>query len=542
MKSMRCNFELVDLYSFHAGGPLCQLQQSYLQFNITPHSFSSVSSEPQRVCLCDSNGTPQCTNLPAIFVEGGSIYPGNTVTVTLVIVGLDFGTTTGRVNTNFLHLNGNKTLLNPNQWSQLVENVTECSQLKYTVYSKRQHEVLYLQTSKTQLNTYGNMSAMSNSINVYQTSTCIDDNLLTTQVFINVTILPCPPGFYLSNSHRCEYYSILSSYGFDCQNIGYISWNSSTMWVSATIIGNESDGIIYNQFCPPDYCKAGIKTIKLDENSSAQCAFNHAGTLCGGCVENYSIAIGSAKCVKCASVSHAFILIMFPVFGILLVVVILTANLTITQGLINSLIFYANIVQTYKEILYSTTNVSKFEFLLHVFIAWFNLDFGIETCIGIDLNTYWKTWMQFLFPLYIWTIAGLIIILCRHSIRLTKLVGNKAVPLLVTLFLLSYMKLFRIILDAFALTKLVSYPVGTGYAVWYLDGNLAYCAHPHIYLFVAALTALIVIWLPYTLLLLLIQWLRRISHLRFLRWINRFYDAHFAPLKHKHHYWFGVYY
>ena len=223
MKSMRCSFELVDLYSFLAGGPLCQLQQSYLQFNITPHSFSSVSSEPQRVCLCDSNGTPQCTSLPAIFVEGESIYPGNTVTVTLVIVGLDFGTTTGRVNANFLHLNDNKTLLNPNQWSQLVKNVTECSQLKYTVYSKRQHEVLYLQTSKTQLNTYGNVSAMSNSIEVYQTSTCIDDNLLTTPVFINVTILPCPPEFYLSNSHRCECYSILSSYGFDCQNIGYIS-------------------------------------------------------------------------------------------------------------------------------------------------------------------------------------------------------------------------------------------------------------------------------------------------------------------------------
>ena len=36
---------------------------------------------------------------------------------------------------------------------------------------------------------------------------------------------------------------------------------------------------------------------------------------------------------------------------------------------------------------------------------------------------------------------------------------------------------------------------------------------------------------------------RRVSHLRLLRWINKFtlfYDAYFAPLKDKHHYWFGT--
>ena len=89
----------------------------------------------------------------------------------------------------------------------------------------------------------------------------------------------------------------------------------------------------------------------------------------------------------------------------------------ITQGLINSLIFYANVIQTYKGILYSTTNVSYYQLVLHVFIAWFNLDFGIKTCIGMNLNMFWKTWMQFLFPLYIWAIAGLIIKFCYVAIQ-----------------------------------------------------------------------------------------------------------------------------
>lgn len=55
--------------------------------------------------------------------------------------------------------------------------------------------------------------------------------------------------------------------------------------------------------------------------------------------------------------------------------------------------------------------------------------------------------------------------------------------------------------------------------------------------------ALFFLWLSFTIFLLLMQCLRRISHLGLLRWINKFtpvYDAYFAPLKDKHHYWFGV--
>ena len=79
--------------------------------------------------------------------------------------------------------------------------------------------------------------------------------------------------------------------------------------------------------------------------------------------------------------------------------------------------------------------------------------------------------------------------------------------------------------------------------MWYLDGNLHYCHHPHIYLFITAMATLVFLWLPYTLLLLFIQPLRRVSHLRPLKWINKLApvcDAYFSPLKDKHQYWFGT--
>ena len=72
--------------------------------------------------------------------------------------------------------------------------------------------------------------------------------------------------------------------------------------------------------------------------------------------------------------------------------------------------------------------------LLKTFIAWINLDFGIEICFIIGLNAFWKTWLQFIFPFYIWSIAGLIIITCRYSTILTQFLGNRAVPILDTMF------------------------------------------------------------------------------------------------------------
>ena len=79
--------------------------------------------------------------------------------------------------------------------------------------------------------------------------------------------------------------------------------------------------------------------------------------------------------------------------------------------------------------------------------------------------------------------------------------------------------------------------------VWSLDGNLAYGEYPHILLLLAGIVTLLILWLPYTLVLLFMQWLCKVSHLSFLNWMQQFFpisDAYFAPLKHEHQYWFGV--
>ena len=181
--------------------------------------------------------------------------------------------------------------------------------------------------------------------------------------------------------------------------------------------------------------------------------------------------------------------------------------------------------------------------LLSVFIAWLNLDFGIETCFYNGLDAYSKTWLQFVFPIYIWVLIGLIVFVSNYSRRFAKLLGNNPVSVLATLILLSYAKILRTLIAVFYLTYL-EYPTYNR-MVWLYDANIDYLSGKHIPLFIVAVLVFLFLFLPYTLLLLFGQWLQAISHLRLFSWVNSarlkpFMDSYHAPYKAKHRYWPGL--
>ena len=125
-----------------------------------------------------------------------------------------------------------------------------------------------------------------------------------------------------------------------------------------------------------------------------------------------------------------------------------------------------------------------------MFIAWLNLDLGIETCFFNSLTANGKTWVQFVFPLYIWSITGLIIILAKYSDRVANMVGNNSVPVLATLFLLSCTQTAKItIITALSFTTLST--THGSKAVWSADDNLDYLGPKHAPLFVVAAATLL---------------------------------------------------
>ena len=176
------------------------------------------------------------------------------------------------------------------------------------------------------------------------------------------------------------------------------------------------------------------------------------------------------------------------------------------------------------------------------FVAWLNLDLGFETCFYNGLDSVAKTWLQFLFPLYVWLMVTAIIVASHYSTIASRLSGNNAVQVLATLFLLSYAKLLRIIITIFSATEL-TYSDNTTQLVWLYDGNVDYLKGKHIPLFMAGLVLLIFPTIPYTTVLFSIQWLLRWSSYKIFFWVRKlhpFFDAYSGPYKIKHRYWTGL--
>ena len=215
-------------------------------------------------------------------------------------------------------------------------------------------------------------------------------------------------------------------------------------------------------------------------------------------------------------------------------------QLTVDVGTIHGLIFYANVVAVNHHIFIPQSANDP----ASIFIAWLNLDLGIQTCFYNGMDAYAKAWLELVFPVYIWVIVGFLVYISDRSVTVTKILGSSPVPVLATLFLLSYAKVLRTIIAALSLTVLhyTSYP-HKNEMVWIHDANVSLAKY--IPLALVALLFLLLLFIPYTLLLLLGQWLQRKSHHRLISWVinpklKAILNTYHAPYKPKQQYWTGL--
>ena len=209
----------------------------------------------------------------------------------------------------------------------------------------------------------------------------------------------------------------------------------------------------------------------------------------------------------------------------------------ISTGTINGLIFYANIVRANNAIFFPGQN-SKLSTFLSWFIAWLNLDLGVETWFYNGLTAYTKTWLQFAFPVYIWLLVLIIIISSRSSTKVARVCRmQNSVQVLATLFFLSYAKLLRVTITIFQPAHLLNLARNTKEIVWNNDGNVNYLKGKHIPLFMTALLFFVLFLIPYTFILAGVQLLQKYSHHKPFFWVNKFkplLDAYTGPYKDKH--------
>ena len=496
----------------------------FFQLNNGDIDLSTASSEPVRVCQCSMELTPNCNST----AQNVKLFPGQTFVIKAIAVGQRYGIAPATVQANFK--DNLKSHLEETQYVQSVG--IGCTNLTFTLRSSAKTETIVLTINNRDM-----------TINNLQDAVWLVDGYdkLFEQFVIHAHLKSCPVGFRFDNlSKECDCLETLLHHNVHCDFSTYKVLRPTPKWISAIDTKNSSDQIsevIVHNHCPFDYCKVSDSPMKLDlDNPDEQCAFNRSGILCGGCKNKFSSVLGTSRCRECKKPWIALIIPLMAIAGIVLVVNLIFLNLTVSVGTINGLIFYANIVRANHALFFEGNSFFSY------FIAWLNLDLGVETCFCQGLDAIAKTWLQFLFPLYIWLMVITIIVASHYSTVASRLSGNNAVQVLATLFLLSYSKLLRIVITIFSTTELV-YPDDSKRWVWLYDGNIEYLGRRHVPLFLAGLVILMLLTVPYTTVLFCIQWFLKCSSYKVFCWVQKLhplFDAYTGPYKIKHRYWTGL--
>ena len=407
-----------------------------------PEEGSLVSSNGHRLCLCgDNDSNPNC-NISFLSHEIDT-FPGQKFTVSVAVREYDGrlgdGFTPATLITDFVE-NETAIGLAPNQ---LVQEVRQsCSQVSFNFYAPSQTVTINL---------------LAPNGRVFNTFPII------------VTLLPCPPGFKISNETQtqCVCNDLLQARGVSCNINTLMVSRNRDLWIGITNRTGQTEAIFAE--CPRAFCVQDSVPVSL-YNPDEQCLHNRSGVLCGECQEGMSVGFGSSRCFVCSNL-YLLLLLLFAFLGVLLIVLLSAVNLTVATGMINGLLFYANIVKVTNLRIYTP----EYHFLIpfSIFINWLNLDFGIETCFYNGFNEYVKSWLQYIFPFYLFFLMGLAIFISSRSMKISKVLPRNIVAVFATVLLISYTKLLRTALVPFPFSRLYA-SLDTFTVAWLYGGSHDY--------------------------------------------------------------------
>ena len=512
------NFFTMDANQFFCGVNVVNY------FNITPLDEDindvQVLSFPQNVEYCGCSDPNLCNGT---YI---TTRPGRTVRFNITSADIRYNLSPSVVYTQVDTdgINSQNIILGPRQKAQWIGTV--CGQIEYQIYGPENASLKLL---------------LSNDPNAYP-------------AVFNVVLLPCEPGFELMTESstrmtKCECSPFLTLIGVTCDTSDGTVTRIKTNWIG---VYNETLPALA-QTCPLDYCNSTIKKLPL-ARPGYLCNGGRTGIICGHCHSNLSVIFGSSKCQECSDM-WLTTLVMFAVLGVFLVAALFFLNLTITQGTLYGLIFYANAIQVNNSIFFNQSILNP----LQVIVSLMNLDLGLPMCFYNGMDDADKAGLQFVFPAYLLILTMATILVCHYCLqrspttstsfflyKLSTIIGERAVGVLSTLIYLSYSKLMRTVIDILTYST-VHLPSGDIY-VWFYDGNVEYLHGKHTALFVVAMATCTLFLLPYTFALTFIPIIEQHSeHNRLFNYLHKktnqikpMNDAHYAPYKGEWRWWLGA--
>ena len=394
-----------------------------------------ITSDPLRICYCYNRKVDCNYTYPTVTVKKGYTFKVPVAAVDQVNHTVDAWI--------FIKSTQNyKYHLGTEQRAQKVQN--GCSDLTLNIFSPND----------------------TVELTMYAKGPCQDVGISQTKLHVNFVNCICPIGFQQQKTQEdcvCDCDQQLKPLIKICDQSSKSLLRQGDFWINYINNTDEIYYLIYSH-CPYDYCLPSTHSANINLNipngADAQCALYHTGLLCSSCKSGLSLSLGSSRCLACPKDwPKLFCAIALGAIasGVVLVVIILVLNLTVAVGTLNGLIFYANIMAANNITFCPLSKQNVFS----VFIAWLNLELGLDTCFYKGLDTYSKVWLQFAFPAYLIAVPFVIIIMSKYSSRFAKLIGKRnPIATLATLVLLSYMKFLCNIIDVFSVADL-RYPNGS---------------------------------------------------------------------------------
>ena len=484
------------------------LYQEIFSFTSTVNnSLAEVVSYSYKVCICQNVSFVRnaCSRRGELTI--GNIIPGQKFQLYLNPIDSMYIPVSSLVYSevkSFIE-NSSSSHLGANQDIQQVQGLNKCSPVEFNIFAS-EHSVLNL----TLLTAAGGVEAV---------------------VMVNMT--SCPPGFILAERNGRKQCSCSSFIENDlhttCNQTTYTIMKPEQAWIG-TVSRSGKVEVVYVSTCPINYCLRKQREVDL-RIPDYLCRPKRTGILCGGCKEGFSTVFGSADCKKCSDLWLATILV-FSVLGLLLVFVLFLLDLTVTQGTVNGLVFFANLVSVNAHIFFFDSS-RRF---LFVFISLLNLELGFPMCFYDGMDELAKTGLQYIFPLYILLIGGGIMFFSQFSKWMQRIIAKHAgLHVLCTMLYISYSKLLRNMLDTITTSTLHGENDRT--FIWFFDGNITTNNSISIFLFMLATLGFFVFVIPYVSIFTFSRIIQRfVTSPRF----NAILDANLAPYKDKLRFWFGV--
>ena len=480
--------------AFSTSSPL-HVNQYFIQ-----RDTSVRKQDNKYICLCSESDH---LALDCYSEELGPFYPGETVSMGFALI-------SSYTNTALLEQHHDLYVLCKSETFAAILHGQECKNTRFTVVHKNGIWCELL------------LRAISLYTDVVKTWTDI----------YTITLLPCPKGFLLHSEGYCWCDPILSSYipslthcNIDDQTIP----RPDNSWITAHTV-NNSHSYHVSLHCPFDYCLPHSSHLNLSTPDS-QCQFNRSGLLCGQCQQGLSAVFGSSQCKQCSNV-YLLIIIPIGIAGLVLVLLLFVLNFTVTNGDINAFLLYVNIISINTSIFFPTNNT-----VTHIFISLANLDLGIITCFYNGMDNYAKAWLQLMFPAYLILIATSLIIASRYSGKIQRLTARRVLPVLATLFLLSYTKVLLLVSSVlFFYSTTTHLPGNSAMVLWSVDPNVPLFGAKFTILF-AVCFILFLVLISFNIILI---FTRTFARFKVINHFKPLLDAYQGPYKIKFYYWAGV--